>query len=339
MSEAGDAAVAAKSADASATSAAAGKNGNGNGQEVTLYYFPTSFSSQKVLFAAYEKDLQFKPRLVSLFHGQHMEPWYVKLNPEGTHVPVLVHGDKVLNNPEEIINYIDEIGSGSPLVPDIETAYGQSVQAAREQLNCIPVDVITYGAVFHPHLSAAGCRLPTAVQRSMRENFAKRLQYLTHKATLHPDLRDGYLSKSQIAAQKYDIITDEDKVKGQLGQLDPLFRDMEQLLAVSQSDKGGDRWLFGADFTAADITFAILLHRLALLGLDARYFPTKTCPHIHRYLQQLQRRATFLCIQKEVAGLRLTLLWEDLKASSPYMMAAAGLGLAAGLAYLLARKN
>ena len=66
----------------------------------------------QVLFAAYERNLKFKPRLVSLFHGQHMEPWYVRLNPEGTHVPVLVHGDTVLNHPEEIIDYIDTLGSG-----------------------------------------------------------------------------------------------------------------------------------------------------------------------------------------------------------------------------------
>ena len=72
------------------------------------------------------------------------------------------------------------------------------------------------------------------------ENFARRLQYLTHKATLHPDLRDGYLSKSQIAAQKYDIITDEEKVKGHLGQLDALFEDMEKLLAAVHSGEETD---------------------------------------------------------------------------------------------------
>ena len=52
---------------------------------------------------------------------------------------------------------------------------------------------------------------------------------------MHPDLRDGYLSKSQIAAQKYDVITDEEKVKGQLGQLDAIFQDMEKRLAEIQS--------------------------------------------------------------------------------------------------------
>lgn len=62
--------------------------------------------------AAYEKGIKFKPRLVSLFHGQHMEPWYVKLNPEGTHVPVLVKGNTILNDPEDIIDYIDTLKNG-----------------------------------------------------------------------------------------------------------------------------------------------------------------------------------------------------------------------------------
>ena len=59
-------------------------------------------------------------------------------------------------------------GPGGRLVPDMQTPAGQSVQAMREQLNMVPVDIITYGVVFHPHLSTSGCRMPTAVQRSMQ---------------------------------------------------------------------------------------------------------------------------------------------------------------------------
>jgi glutathione S-transferase len=66
----------------------------------------------QVLLAALEKGVKFKRHLVSLFHGQHMEPWYVKLNPEGTHIPVLVHGKVILNSPENIIDYLDTLGSG-----------------------------------------------------------------------------------------------------------------------------------------------------------------------------------------------------------------------------------
>lgn len=59
--------------------------------------------------SVYEKQLKFKPCIVSLFHGQHMEPWYVRLNPHGVHVPVLVHGDRVINDPNKIIDYVDKL--------------------------------------------------------------------------------------------------------------------------------------------------------------------------------------------------------------------------------------
>ncbi|KAK7498845.1 hypothetical protein BaRGS_00009937 [Batillaria attramentaria] len=103
-------------------------------------------------------------------------------------------------------------------------------------------------------------------------------------------------------------------------------------------DKPGDTWLFGPTFTAADITFSVLLHRLTLLGMDSRFFPAATCPHTHRYRQQLLRQPAFIRIQKEVSGLRFTLIWEDFKAISPYMAAFAGVGVTAGLAYLFLRR-
>ncbi|KAK6185543.1 hypothetical protein SNE40_007751 [Patella caerulea] len=308
----------------------------------TLYYFPTSFSSQKVLLALFEKDVKFKPKLVSLFHGQHMEPWYVKLNPSGVHVPVFVHDKNVISNPEDIINYIDRTFDEGPcLVPSSDTELGQSVAAVRYQLNNIPVDVITYGVIFHPYLSDSGCRIPFAVQRSMRENFARRLRYLTHKATKHPDLRDGYLAKSQTAAQKYDVITDEEKVKGQLEQLETILEEIEAMMqSVQDSDSysNPDVWLFGPHFTAADITFSCLLNRLVLLGLESRYFPSYKCPNIDRYYRQLLRRSTYRVIQKEVANMRLTLVWEDLKAVSPYMVGATGIILTGLIAYWFLKK-
>ena len=62
------------------------------------------------------------------------------------------------------------------------------------------------------------------------DNFAKRLSLLTELATKHPDLRDAYLSKSQIAASKFDIITDETQIKTQLTDIDPLFTTIEEQL-------------------------------------------------------------------------------------------------------------
>ena len=66
------------------------------------------FLSIQVLFALYEKDVVFKPKLVSLFSGQHNEPWYMKLNPDGHHVPVLKHGGRTVADPSLIIDYISQ---------------------------------------------------------------------------------------------------------------------------------------------------------------------------------------------------------------------------------------
>ena len=68
--------------------------------------------------------------------------------------------------------------------------------------------------------------MPTCVS----ENFANRLSLLTELATKHPDLRDAYLSKSQLAASNFDIITDADRVKAQLEDLMPLFASIEAQL-------------------------------------------------------------------------------------------------------------
>ena len=50
---------------------------------------------------------------MSLFSGQHNEPWYVKLNPEGSHVPVLCLDDKVIVEPSEIIDHVNKIAEGA----------------------------------------------------------------------------------------------------------------------------------------------------------------------------------------------------------------------------------
>ncbi|XP_061197391.1 ganglioside-induced differentiation-associated protein 1-like [Saccostrea echinata] len=314
-------------------------------KKFTLYYFPTSYSSQKVLLAFFEKELAFTPRLVSLFSGQHNQPWYVKLNPEGAHVPVLRDEttDTTVTDPASIMEYVDEASeNGERLFPDESSELGKQVRQLCKRLDMIEMDVITYGIIYHPHLSGAGCQISGAVQRSMRENFANRLSYLTELAAAHPALRDSYLTKSQIAAQKFDIITDEAKVKGHLEALKRTLKDIEQQLKELK-EKNGDvadeLWLFGPMFTAADIHLTVLLNRLALLGMDKEYFSQSLCPHIDSYFSQVKKRPTYVRLEKDISTLKLTLVWENLKAWSPYLAGAAGLGLAAGGAYLIYQKS
>ncbi|XP_060593454.1 ganglioside-induced differentiation-associated protein 1-like [Ruditapes philippinarum] len=311
--------------------------------EFLLFYFPTSFSSQKVLFALFEKEVTFKPLYVSLFSGQHNEPWYMRLNPDGSHIPVLKHGNKVIVEPAAIIDYISKCteNAGHQLVPSLESQLGRNVQEFREMIDSVPADILTYGVIYHPQLSNSGCKIPSATQLSMQENFAKRMSMLTELATKHPDLRDSYLTKSQTTAHKFDIITEEAQVAAQLDSLEPVFMTIEnQLKKIKEegADYSDELWLFGPMFTAADISLSVLLNRLYLLGLDGRYFSTSKCPCIHQYYWQVKKRPAFQRIEKEIANLKMTMLWDSVKTASPYIAGAVTLGAAVGTGYYIYKK-
>lgn len=284
------------------------------------------------------------PKYVCLFSGQHNEPWYVRLNQEGSHIPVLKHGNNVIVEPDKIIDYlcnITQVTDCHPLVPSLNSELGKSVQELREKLNKFPVDILTYGVLYHPHLSGNGCQLPGATQRSMKENFAKRLSLLIDLATKHPDLRDAYLSRSQIAANNFDIITDEARVQAEFEAIDPLFTSIEiQLQNIRDVgiDVSDELWLFGPMFTAADISLAILLSRLSLLGLADRYFSVESCPCIHQYFEQIKKRPAFIKIEKEIAALKYTLIWENLKEASPYILGLVGVSVLAITGYYAYKK-
>ncbi|GFR69573.1 ganglioside-induced differentiation-associated protein 1 [Elysia marginata] len=312
--------------------------------DIIIYYFPTSYSSQKVLISVFEKNLRFKPSIVSLFHGQHMEPWYVRLNPNGAHVPVLVHGDRVISHPDRIIEYVDTLPdtSGPHLVPPVSGLVGQQVAKFQESLEKIPVDVISYGVIFHPQLSEGGCQLPVAIQRSMRENFANRLRYLITLSTVYPDLRDCYLAKSQTAAEKYDLITDQERVKGHIEQLGNFLNNVEaelrQRYSLDASAMPEAMYLFGEDLTVADIGLYVLITRLQLLGLLPLFVPSSCFPLVHRHYTLLAARPSVARLTQEVSRLRYTLILEDIKASGTYVALGLGAGLVLVAAYYLIRR-
>lgn len=104
------------------------------------------------------------------------------------------------------------------------------------------------------------------------------------------------------------------------------------------SDISDELWLFGPMFTAADISLSILLSRLTTLGLEGRYFPPDKCPCVYSYHLQVQKRPAFRRIQKEISNLTLTLLWENLKTASPYILAVLGIGTVTGVGYYVYKK-
>ena len=70
------------------------------------------------------------------------------------------------------------------------------------------------------------------------ENFAQKLSTLTELATKYPNLRDAYLTKSQVAAHKFEFIAEEERVRAQLDDIQPLFKEIEdQLQKIKEGRK------------------------------------------------------------------------------------------------------
>lgn len=109
-------------------------------------------------------------------------------------------------------------------------------------------------------------------------------------------------------------------------------------LSVSK-DIADELWLFGPMFTAADISLTVLLSRLSLLGLDTYYFPKDSCPQVHHYYTQVQKRPAYLNLQTEITNIRLSLLWENVKSASPYVAGLAGIGMVAAGAFWFYNKS
>lgn len=76
-----------------------------------LYHGYTSVCAQKVRLVLAEKGLEWNSH-VMLLNGDHLEPDYLKLNPNGV-VPTLVHDGNVIVESNVIMHYLDDFFSKS----------------------------------------------------------------------------------------------------------------------------------------------------------------------------------------------------------------------------------
>ena len=81
-----------------------------------LYHGVTSTCSKRVRITLAEKDLAWESHHLLLAERENLEPWYLKLNPNGV-VPTLDHDGRILYESNVIIEYLDEAFPEVPLRP------------------------------------------------------------------------------------------------------------------------------------------------------------------------------------------------------------------------------
>ncbi|KAF5897453.1 ganglioside-induced differentiation-associated protein 1-like 1, partial [Clarias magur] len=177
---------------------------------LVLYHWTQSFSSQKVRLVINEKGLLCEERDVSLPLTEHKEPWFMRLN-LGEEVPVFIHGDTIVSDYNQIIEYLETNFVGdtiAQLIPDEGTPMHARVKQYRELLDGLPMDAYTHGCILHPELTTDSMipKYATAEIRRHLANAASELMKLDHE---EPQLTEPYLSKQKKLMAK---ILDHDNV-------------------------------------------------------------------------------------------------------------------------------
>uniref|UniRef100_A0A8D0H8T7 Ganglioside induced differentiation associated protein 1 like 1 n=1 Tax=Sphenodon punctatus TaxID=8508 RepID=A0A8D0H8T7_SPHPU len=122
---------------------------------LVLYHWTQSFSSQKVRLVIAEKGLPCEERDVSMPLTEHKEPWFMRLN-LGEEVPVIIHGDNIISDYNQIIDYMEKIFTGeniAQLIPEAGNLLHSRVVQYRELLDSLPMDAYTHGCILHPELT------------------------------------------------------------------------------------------------------------------------------------------------------------------------------------------
>ena len=82
-----------------------------------LYHWWSSTCSRRVRIGLAAKGLEWESVYVNLRTMENLEPWYVKLNPNGV-VPTLDHDGRIVIESNFILEYLDDVWPDVPLRPE-----------------------------------------------------------------------------------------------------------------------------------------------------------------------------------------------------------------------------
>ncbi|XP_026553322.1 ganglioside-induced differentiation-associated protein 1-like 1 isoform X1 [Pseudonaja textilis] len=279
---------------------------------LVLYHWTQSFSSQKVRLVIAEKGIPCEERDVSLPLTEHKEPWFMRLN-LGEEVPVIIHGDNIISDYNQIIDYMEKNFTGEhviQLVPENGSLLHSRVMQYREILDSLPMDAYTHGCILHPELTTDSMipKYATAEIRRHLVNASSDLMKLDHDDDDDAQLTEPYLSKQKKLMAKileHDNVNYLKKILGDLGMvLDQIEAELEKRKIEYQGQKC-ELWLCGCAFTLADVLLGATLHRLKFLGLSKKYWEDGSRPNLQNFFERIQKRFAF---RKVLGDIHTTLL-------------------------------
>jgi maleylpyruvate isomerase len=99
-----------------------------------LYGFFRSSAAYRIRIAVNLKGIDCDQQFVSLRKGEHLQPGYLQLNPQGR-VPALLDGENVITQSMAIAEYLEEKYGGQKLLPD-DAAGRARVRSLCQEVAC-----------------------------------------------------------------------------------------------------------------------------------------------------------------------------------------------------------
>lgn len=204
--------------------------------ELILYHFPLSTTSQKVRLCQHHKGIALQERIVDLLRLEHLTPEYLALNPTGQVPTLLVDGQPVFES--SIINeLLEELFPERPLLPadPVRRAGIRAFTKHVDQGATVEIATPTYRAWVAPALADQPREaLLSRVERAPEPAHRRRWQRTVRGEISDEDVAAAYASVERLLGR------------------------MEQLLAAGP-------YLFGADYTLADVEATPIVVRLGHL--------------------------------------------------------------------------
>ncbi|GAB4813825.1 hypothetical protein N2152v2_000871 [Parachlorella kessleri] len=274
-----------------------------------LYDYPLAYNPAKPRLLLIEKGVPYTSKasklwlislvvactvvvqFINLFNGQSLSPAYLRLNPHGTS-PTLIVGDKTLTESLECILYVDEHLGGPPLggdkvdrafveqwVKEVDKWNGNIFMAAYggDQVKSILGKLTQYKERYAKarvvkHSKLAPACLDEYAQARMKEN---------------PDLAPLYKEKIEAMAAGIKAIGDQAVVDKNDKVLDELLDTAESRLKAS----GAEGWLAGPAYSLADVLLTVLLVRVEMNKLQARFIEPR--PALNSFYKRVRQRPSW----------------------------------------------
>ena len=262
----------------------------------TLYYFYTSFYSQKVLMFLNEKEVEFDGQVINLLGGETQSSWFLEINPRGE-VPSLKIDGKIINGSDNILEYLETNDLGKQSLRPTNKGLVSKHDYFLDKLNPLPIDAITYGTAFFPDIrTVKKFPIKWPMTKFMKDTMVNRSAILRQKAAENSGTpaEAVLLAKAEEHDKRTFMFTDEDEHRRMLQEVKDILDEVEKELSLHKDVS----WLIGDQFSVADCVLAIVINRLHFLGHED-YMAPAVRPLLSAWWARVKNRKSFMNSTKQ----------------------------------------